>query len=73
MCSFYKNQLITWKQAYNIWKLSKTLNLLFWKSAQGNSLKFFTVVVTNQDFLILKIHAVFMAKHLTKPLNHNEY
>ena len=59
MCSFCKNQLpsfrcfITWKQAYNIWKLSKTLNLLFSAITQGKSSDFFTVVLTNQDLLIL--------------------
>ena len=59
ICSFCKNQvpsfryLITWKRTYNIWKLSETLNLLFSKTTQGNSLKFFTMVLTNQDLLIL--------------------
>ena len=59
MCSFCKNQVpnfryfVTWKQACNIWKLSKTLKMLFSKTKQGNSLKFFTVVLTNQDLLIL--------------------
>ena len=45
--------LITSKQEYNIWKWSKKLNLLFSKTTQGNSVKFFTAVLPNQDLLIL--------------------
>ena len=61
MCSFCKNQIssfryfITSKQACNIWKVSKMLNLLFSKTTQGNSLKFFTMVLTNQKLLILTL------------------
>ena len=55
MCSFCKNQIpsfryfIIWKQAYSIWKLS--MEVL--KNRKRKFSEIFTVVLTNQDLLIL--------------------
>ena len=53
MCSFYKNQAHYMETGIKYMEVKQNVEPTFWKSAQGNSLKFFTVAATNQDFFIL--------------------
>ena len=81
MCNFCKNQVpsfryfITCKQAFNVWKISKTLKLLFSKTTQGNYLKFFIMVLTNQDLLVLisKLMLYLWPNSLALLLSHINY